>query len=96
MLLLPEEEKLLERNANAVRRTIKDCSDIIACLINKLQDQTFEAVEKIKTSKARAFLAKKKRCEHLYFQLESFSNFVAVSTVDDTIVFIEQKREIRF
>ncbi|KAH3858455.1 uncharacterized protein LOC127871623 [Dreissena polymorpha] len=88
MLELSEEMELFDRNADAVKKNIQDCSYMIARLINNLQGQTCNDVETINTSRARELLAKKKSCESLHFKLESISNVVAVSTVDDTTAFI--------
>ncbi|XP_052269002.1 uncharacterized protein LOC127870455 [Dreissena polymorpha] len=85
---LSEEEKLVKRDADAVKMTIKDCSDTLARLIDKLQDQAFEAVEKLKTSITKDILTQKKLCESFHAKLESICNVVADERVDDTTAFI--------
>ncbi|KAH3874403.1 hypothetical protein DPMN_037646 [Dreissena polymorpha] len=88
MFELSEEEKLIEGNADAVKTSIQYYRDEFVDIVDKLQQQSFEAVEILKSSITNDIASRKTQCAHYYNQLKSLNNGVETDTVDETTAFI--------
>ncbi|KAH3864952.1 uncharacterized protein LOC127866976 isoform X1 [Dreissena polymorpha] len=88
MFELSEEEKLIEDNADAVKTNIQYCRDEFVGIVDKLQQQSFEAVEILKCSITNDIASRKTQCAHYYNQLKSLYSVVEIDAVDETTAFI--------
>ncbi|KAH3694395.1 hypothetical protein DPMN_081835 [Dreissena polymorpha] len=88
MFALSEEEKLIEDNADAVKTNIQYCRDEFVGIVDKLQQQSFEAVEILKSSITNDIASRKTQCAHYYNQLKSLYSVVETDAVDETTAFI--------
>ncbi|KAH3874435.1 hypothetical protein DPMN_037679 [Dreissena polymorpha] len=88
MLDISEKEKVLEHHANAVKDTIQEIRKETVRLIDAMQEETFDAVDMLKSSLANDLLVRKKQCAYYHFQFNSIYNALAMDTVDDATTFI--------
>ncbi|KAH3864964.1 uncharacterized protein LOC127866976 isoform X2 [Dreissena polymorpha] len=88
MFELSEEKKLIEDNADAVKTNIQYCRDEFVDIVDKLQQQSFKAVEILKSSITNDIASRKTQCAHYYNQLKSLYSVVETDAVDETTAFV--------